>query len=173
MCTEPCHDPTANAQGYMHDYHIHNAHSTHAPTPPTQHSIHIGVLVVPLLPHADRQPPFGTTLLVLLPVKRLYFFLGERQSTRRTFPLPRRDALIQAATRQYTMVEWTHFLQKATTMSAAISNLKYRYSLCIHLVITCCLKFCSQQEHLNNFCPGEHDPIRQLNHSPRAYPAPP
>jgi len=41
-------------------------------------------------------------------------------------------------------------LQNAA-QSAVSATIKVANSLCIHLMMTCCLKFCSQHEHFNSF----------------------
>lgn len=74
----------------------------------------------------------------LLPEQSLYILLGKSNSTSRTFPLSRSNPTVKAAfTERYLLV--------GSQVTGCV-NL-----LCIHLIMTCCLKFCSQQEHFNSF----------------------
>lgn len=76
----------------------------------------------------------------LLPVQRLDVLLGESDTARWTFALTRGDSVVQTGL--------TESYGSSADPSSEVNAYKARSdSLCIHLVMTCCLKLVLQQEH--------------------------
>ena len=86
----------------------------------------------------------GTQSKRLLPVQSLHILLGEAEPARWAFSLTRSDTRVET------------WFTESYDCQLLLSDLVGPYrqavsSLCIHLTMTCCLKFCSQHEHRRSF----------------------